>query len=195
MRWYYNVRKTFVKRLVFNQRIHKQIWRYFNVISTFVWRPFLKILFVYLFLFFFSPFLVSKPKFTSLIGLLYQPFLYLSDRKYYVWIILLYLILVSIRVVFITYPILIKPTRRCKHVFKMLATGHLVTIFIIAHPSRHFNVESTLKQRCSSTLNQGWILVAYESWGNVETSTLFQPQISTLNRRWKLVDFWLKKRW
>ena len=171
MRWYDNVRKTFVKRLVFNQRIHKQIWRYFNVISTFVWRPFLKILFVYLFLFFFSPFLVSKPKFTSLIGLYISlwtpPFLYLSDRKYYVWIILLYLILVSIRVVFITYPILIKPTRRCKDVFKTLATGHLVTIFnstciIYKYILSRFNRHSVIE--ISSILEKKFINTQFRSY-------------------------------
>ena len=60
-------------------------------------------------------------------------------------------------------------------------------------PSGHFNVESTLNQRQTSTLKQRWNIVGFESWMDVEMTTLNQRRLPDVNstsglQRWINAD-------
>ena len=60
-------------------------------------------------------------------------------------------------------------------------------------PSGHFNVESTLNQRQTSTLKQRWNMVGFESWMDVEMTTLNQRRLPDIDstsglQRWINVD-------
>lgn len=68
--------------------------------------------------------------------------------------------------------------------------------FVLLHykqPSGHFNVESTLNQRQTSTLKQRWNMVGFESWMDVEMTTLNQRRLPDVDstsglQRWINVD-------
>ena len=60
-------------------------------------------------------------------------------------------------------------------------------------PSGHFNVESTLNQRQTSTLKQRWNMVGFESWMDIEMTTLNQRRLPDVDstsgfQRWINVD-------
>ena len=59
-----------------------------------------------------------------------------------------------------------------------------ITWYTSSHPSKHINVESTLKQRWSSTLFKRWYLVENESWADVHLWTLFQRWQNSVETTW-----------